>query len=184
MNTWNALNNFLPFIVGLILPVNGILPVWGESCFIAPNATLTGDVVMGDECSVWFNAVVRGDVYSIRIGNKTNIQDGVIVHCTYKRAATSIGNGVSIGHHAMIHGCTIEDHVLIGMGAIVLDRAVVQEGCLVGAGAVVTEGSILESGFLYAGIPARKIKPVTDEQKQTILRTASRYPEYAAMYTL
>ena len=168
--------------MGLILPVNGVMPIWGERCFIAPNATITGDVVMGTDCSVWFNAVIRGDVHSIRIGNQTNIQDGAIIHCTYKRAPTSIGNQVSIGHMAMVHGCTIEDRVLIGMGAIILDRAVVQEGCLVAAGAVVTEGSILEAGYLYAGIPAKKIKPVSDEQKEVILRTAVRYPEYAAMY--
>jgi carbonic anhydrase/acetyltransferase-like protein (isoleucine patch superfamily) len=168
--------------VGLILPVNGVLPAWGERCFIASNATITGDVVMGSDCSVWFNAVIRGDVHSIRIGDQTNIQDGAIVHCTYKRASTLIGNQVSIGHQAMIHGCTIEDQVLIGMGAIILDKAIVQKGCLVAAGAVVTEGSILDAGFLYAGIPAKKIKSVSDEQKEIILQTAVRYPQYAAMY--
>jgi carbonic anhydrase/acetyltransferase-like protein (isoleucine patch superfamily) len=168
--------------MGLILPVNGILPQWGADCFIAPNATLTGDVVMGSKCSVWFNAVVRGDVHSIRIGDSTNIQDGAIIHCSFKTAPTVIGSGVSIGHQAMVHGCTIEDNVLIGMGAIILDKAIVREGCLVAAGALVTEGSDLEAGWLYAGIPARKIKPVSEAQKETILRTAFRYPEYAAMY--
>jgi len=170
--------------MGLILPFNGILPVWGEDCFIAPNATITGDVQLGNHCSVWFNAVIRGDVHSIRIGNYTNIQDGALVHCTYKHAATTIGSGVSIGHHAMIHGCTIEDDVLIGMGAIVLDHAVVQKGCLVGAGSVVTERSVLESGWLYAGIPARKIKPLDEDRIALLKRTAIRYPEYGKMYNL
>ena len=170
--------------MGLILPFNGILPVWGDDCFIAPNATLTGDVQMGNHCSVWFNAVIRGDVHSIRIGDYTNIQDGALVHCTYKHAATTIGSGVSIGHHAMIHGCTIEDDVLIGMGAIVLDHAVVQKGCLVGAGSVVTERSVLESGWLYAGIPARKIKPLDEDRIALMKRTAIRYPEYGKKYNL
>lgn len=170
--------------MGLILPFNGILPVWGEDCFIAPNATITGDVQMGNHCSVWFNAVIRGDVHSIRIGDYTNIQDGALVHCTYKHAATTIGSGVSIGHHAMIHGCTIEDDVLIGMGAIVLDHAVVQKGCLVGAGSVVTERSVLESGWLYAGIPARKIKLLDEDRIALMKRTAIRYPEYGKMYNL
>jgi len=168
--------------MGLILPVNGILPRWGKDCFIAPNATLTGDVVLGNRCSVWFNTVIRGDVNSIRIGDDTNIQDGAIIHCTYQTAATKIGSGVSIGHMAMIHGCTIEDEVLIGMGAIILDGAVVSKGCLVAAGALVTEKSVLEEGYLYAGIPARKIKPVTENQKETILGTALRYPMYASWY--
>jgi carbonic anhydrase/acetyltransferase-like protein (isoleucine patch superfamily) len=170
--------------MGLILPFNGVLPVWGEDCFIAPNATITGDVQMGNHCSVWFNAVIRGDVHSIRIGDYTNIQDGALVHCTYKHAATTIGSGVSVGHHAMIHGCTIEDDVLIGMGAIVLDHAVVQKGCLVGAGSVVTERSVLESGWLYAGIPARKIKPLDEDRIALMKRTAIRYPEYGKMYNL
>lgn len=170
--------------MGLILPFNGLLPEWGENCFIAPNATITGDVQMGNHCSVWFNAVIRGDVHSIRIGNYTNIQDGALIHCTYKHAATTIGSGVSIGHHAMIHGCTIEDDVLIGMGAIVLDHAIVQKGCLVGAGSVVTERSVLESGWLYAGIPARKIKPLDDDRIALMKRTAVRYPEYGKMYNL
>ena len=170
--------------MGLILPFDSFLPVWGSDCFIAPNATLTGDVQMGNHCSVWFNAVIRGDVHSIRIGDYTNIQDGALVHCTYKNAATNIGSGVSIGHHAMIHGCTIEDDVLIGMGAIVLDHAVVQKGCLVGAGSVVTERSVLESGWLYAGIPARKIKPLDEDRIALMKRTAIRYPEYGKMYNL
>ena len=158
------------------------VPQIDASAWIAKSADVMGAVSLAANTSVWFNAVIRGDVHSIRIGNQTNIQDGAIIHCTYKRAPTSIGNQVSIGHMAMVHGCTIEDRVLIGMGAIILDRAVVQEGCLVAAGAVVTEGSILEAGYLYAGIPAKKIKPVSNEQKEVILQTAVRYPEYAAMY--
>jgi carbonic anhydrase/acetyltransferase-like protein (isoleucine patch superfamily) len=170
--------------MGLILPVNGIHPSWGEDCFIAPNATITGDVVMGNNCSVWFNAVIRGDVHSIRIGDFTNIQDGAVIHCTYKHAPTVIGSGVSIGHQAMVHGCTIEDDVLIGMGATILDHAVVQKGCLVGAGSVVTERSVLEAGWLYAGIPARKIKLVGEDRQELMKRTAIRYPEYGKMYSI
>ena len=170
--------------MGLLLPVNGISPQLGSDCFVAPNATLTGDIVCGDRCSFWFNAVVRGDVHSIRIGDDTNIQDGAIIHCTYQRASVSIGSRVTIGHQAMIHGCTIEDEVLIGMGAIVLDHARVGKGCIVAAGAVVLENSQLEPGFLYAGIPAKKIKPVTEEQIQIIQRTATNYTKYATWYDL
>jgi carbonic anhydrase/acetyltransferase-like protein (isoleucine patch superfamily) len=168
--------------MGLILPYNGILPQWAEDCFVAPNATITGDVQMGHHCSVWFNAVIRGDANSIRIGDFTNIQDGAILHGSIPEVPTIIGSGVSIGHQAMIHGCTIEDEVLIGMGAIILDRALVQNGCLVGAGSVVTERSILESGWLYAGIPAKKIKPVDPERREIMKRTVLRYPEYGKQY--
>lgn len=168
--------------MGLILPYQGILPRWEEDCFIAANATLTGDVQMGHHCSVWFNAVIRGDANSIRIGNYTNIQDAAIVHGSFREVPTLIGSGVSIGHQAMIHGCTIEDDVLIGMGAIVLDHALVKKGCLVGAGSVVTEKSVLESGWLYAGIPAKKIKEIDPSRKEAMLRTALKYPEYAKNY--
>lgn len=170
--------------MGFILPVNGISPILGADCFVAPNATLTGDIVCGDRCSFWFNAVVRGDVHSIRIGEDTNIQDGAIVHCTYKRASVSIGSRVTIGHQAMIHGCAIDDEVLIGMGAIVLDHAHVGKGCIVAAGTVVLENSQLEPGFLYAGIPAKRIKPVTEDQIQIIQRTATNYTKYASWYHL
>lgn len=163
----------------LILPVRGVLPRWGKDCFIAPNATLTGDLVLGDECTVWFQAVLRGDVHSIRIGNRTNIQDGAVVHATYQKAATCIGSGVSIGHRAIVHGCTIEDDVLIGMGAVVMDHAVVEYGCIVAAGAVVLENHRCRSGFLYAGVPAKPIKPVSPEQLLSIQQTALRYPDYA-----
>jgi carbonic anhydrase/acetyltransferase-like protein (isoleucine patch superfamily) len=136
-------------------------------------------VVLGAGCTVWFNAVVRGDVNSIRIGEKTNIQDGAVIHCTYERAATRIGARVSIGHRAIVHGCTVEDDVLIGMGAIVMDHAVVGRGCIVAAGAIVLENTQCEPGYLYAGVPAKKIKPVTEAQLQTISRTADNYVMYA-----
>lgn len=165
-----------------ILPVRGIYPKWGKDCFIAPSATLAGDVVLGNRCSVWFNAVIRGDVHSITIGDDTNIQDGAILHGTYHRASVNIGSRVSIGHWAIIHGCTIEDEVLIGMGTILLDNCTIGKGCLVGAGSLVLENSELEPGYLYAGSPARKIKPVSDSQKEIILRTAARYTEYGNWY--
>jgi carbonic anhydrase/acetyltransferase-like protein (isoleucine patch superfamily) len=166
----------------MILPVHDIYPQWGENCFIAENATIVGDVVMGSDCTVWFNAVIRGDVNQIRIGNKTNIQDGVVIHCTYQRAATTIGNNVSIGHNAIVHGCTIADNVLIGMGAIVMDHAVVEENCIVAAGAVVLENSVCEAGYLYAGIPARKVKPVTETQIANMAQTAQNYVMYASWF--
>ncbi|PWJ44346.1 gamma carbonic anhydrase family protein [Sediminitomix flava] len=166
----------------VIRAVKGIEPKWEEDCFIADNATIVGDVVMGKECSVWFNAVVRGDVNSIRIGNKTNIQDGAVIHCTYEKAATTIGNNVSIGHNALVHGCTIEDNVLIGMGAIVMDKAVVQEGCFIAAGAVVLENTICESGYLYAGMPAKKIKPLDDRLRAVFERTANNYVMYSSWF--
>ena len=166
----------------LILPVKNTSPAFGQNCFLAPNATIVGDVVMGDHCSVWFNAIVRGDVNSIRIGNKVNIQDGAIIHCTYQRATTTIGNHVSIGHQAIVHGCTLKDHTLIGMGAIVMDHAVVNEYCVIGAGAVVPENMICESGFIYAGVPARKIKPISDEQRTLLDELPDRYVMYASWF--
>ena len=166
--------------MALILPVHGILPTFGENCYLADNATIVGDVVMGDDCSVWFQAVVRGDVHYIRMGNKVNIQDGAIIHCTYKKAPTTIGNNVSIGHRAIVHGCTLHDNVLVGMGAIVMDHAVVEENVLIGAGAVVLENSILESGHIYAGVPAKKVKAISPETfKDTIERIANNYVMYA-----
>jgi carbonic anhydrase/acetyltransferase-like protein (isoleucine patch superfamily) len=166
----------------LILPVKGVSPQFGNDCFIADNATIVGDVILGDICSVWFNAVIRGDVNAIRIGNKTNIQDGAVIHCTYQKAATTIGNNVSIGHNALVHGCTVEDNVLIGMGAIVMDNAVVQTNCLVAAGAIVLENSICESGFIYAGIPARKVKPLSAEQIAGMGKTADNYVLYGSWF--
>ena len=166
----------------LLLPVEDKFPAFGENCFIAENATLVGDVLLGKNCTVWFNAVVRGDVNSIRIGDQTNIQDGAVIHCTYQRAATTIGSNVSVGHNAIVHGCTIQDNVLVGMGAIVMDNAVVQENCIIAAGAIVLENTICEAGFIYAGIPARKVKPVSEEQKAGMARTANNYVMYAGWF--
>lgn len=166
----------------LILPVKEKVPKMGKDCFIAENATIAGDVVMGEECSVWFTAVIRGDVNSITIGNKTNIQDGAVVHCTYEKAATSIGNHVSIGHRAIVHGCTVKDNVLIGMGAIVMDNAVVEENCIIAAGAVVLENTICEAGHIYAGIPARKMKKLTAEQMENMKKTADNYIMYSGWF--
>ena len=167
----------------ILYRLNDNTPQHGSGCFFAPNATVIGDVVMGDECSIWFQAVVRGDVNSIRMGDRVNVQDGAIIHCTYKQAATTIGNRVSIGHRAIVHGCTLHDDVLIGMGAIVMDHAVVHSGCIIAAGAVVLEGTVCEAGYLYAGVPARKIKPVTEAQSTgTIARIADNYVKYASWY--
>ena len=163
-----------------IQEVRGINPQWGENCFLAVNATIVGDVVMGDGCSVWFNAVLRGDVNSIRIGNYTNIQDGVVIHATYQTHATTIGNNVSIGHNAIVHGCTIEDNVLIGMGSIVVDGCVVESDSIVAAGAVVPPNTHIEKGSLYAGVPAKKIKNITEEQRALIARTSTNYVKYAS----
>lgn len=169
--------------MALIKSVKGVFPRFGKNCYLAENATIVGDVITGDECSFWFQSVVRGDVNSIRIGNKVNIQDAAIIHCTYQKAATSIGNNVSIGHRAIVHGCTIKDNVLIGMGAIVMDHAVVESNCLIAAGAVVLENSHLESGYIYAGIPAKKVKPLSpDIFKDTIERIADNYVMYSAWF--
>ena len=166
----------------LILPVKDKAPQWGADCFIAENATIVGDVVMGDNCSVWFNAVIRGDVNAIKIGNNSNIQDGAVIHCTYNGAATTVGNYVSIGHNAIVHGCTLQDHTLVGMGAIVMDNAVVEEYVIIAAGAVVLEKTICESGFLYAGTPAKKIKPLTDDQRALLDRLPNNYIMYSGWF--
>jgi len=164
----------------VILPVKGISPVFGKNMFIAPNATIVGDVIMGDDCSVWFNAVVRGDVNSIRIGNKVNIQDGALIHCTYLKAKTVIGSNVSIGHHAIVHGCTIQDNVLIGMGSIIMDGADIGSNSIIAAGAVVLENTKVEQGAIYAGVPATKIKDIPQELIQgEINRIANNYVQYA-----
>lgn len=169
--------------MALIKSVKGIKPIFGDNCFLAENATITGDVEMGNNCSIWFNAVVRGDVNSIRMGDNVNVQDGAIVHCTYQKAATNIGNNVSIAHNAIVHGCTIHDNVLIGMGAIVMDGVVVESNSIIAAGAIVLENTIVESGSLYAGIPAKKIK-ILDKNllEGQILRIANAYPMYASWY--
>ena len=168
--------------MALIKSVRGISPKFGQNCFFAENATLVGAVTMGDNCSVWFNAVVRGDVHSITIGDNTNIQDGAVIHCTYQKAKTVIGNNVSIAHNAIVHGCTLEDNVLIGMGAIVMDDAVVQSGAIVAAGAVVLAGTVVEGGYIYAGTPAKKIKPVGEELKDVFSKTANNYIMYSKWY--
>jgi carbonic anhydrase/acetyltransferase-like protein (isoleucine patch superfamily) len=171
--------------MALVKTVNGMTPEFGEDCFLADNATVVGDVVMGDKCSVWFNAVVRGDVNTIRMGNKVNIQDGAIVHCTYQKWPVVIGNNVSIAHNAIVHGCTIHDNVLVGIGAIIMDGAIVNSNSMIAAGAVVLEGTIVESGCLYAGVPSRKIKELDpsffDGQ---VLRIANAYPMYASWYKI
>ncbi len=167
----------------LVLPVNNIHPKFGDNCFLADNCTVTGDVVMGDDCSVWFTAVVRGDVHYIRIGNKVNIQDGAIIHCTYQKAPTTIGNNVSIGHRAIIHGCSVHDNVLIGMGAIVMDHAVIGENSIIAAGAIVLENTIVEPGSIYAGVPAKRVKDVDKEKfKQLIERISNNYVMYSKWY--
>jgi carbonic anhydrase/acetyltransferase-like protein (isoleucine patch superfamily) len=164
----------------VILPVKGISPVFGKNVFIAPNATIVGDVVIGDDCSIWFNAVVRGDVNSIRIGNKVNIQDGCIIHCTYQKANTVIGNNVSIGHNAIVHGCTIQDNVLIGMGTVIMDGAEIGSNSIIAAGAVVLENTKVEHGVIYGGIPARKIKDIPQDLIHgEIERIANNYILYA-----
>lgn len=169
--------------MALILPVKGVFPQFGSDTFLAENATIVGDVVMGSNCSVWFNAVIRGDVNYIKIGDYSNIQDGVVIHGTYKNAATNIGNNVSVGHRAIVHGCTLKDYVLVGMGAIVMDHAVVEEFCIIAAGSVVLENMICESGYLYAGVPARKIKPLTEDQIALLKRLPGNYVMYSGWFT-
>lgn len=165
----------------LIKPVRDHSPIWGNNVYIAENATIIGDVIMGDNCSVWFQAVIRGDVNSIRIGNKVNIQDGAVIHCTYEKTKTIIGNNVSIGHRALVHGCQVGDNVLIGMGAIVMDNAVVEENVLIAAGAVVLENAHLKSGGVYAGVPAKRVKDLSPELfKDQIERIANNYVMYAS----
>lgn len=169
--------------MALIKSVNGITPIFGKECFLADNATITGDVVTGDHCSIWFNAVVRGDVHTIRIGDNVNIQDGAIIHCTFQKAPVSIGNNVSIAHQAIVHGCTIHDNVLIGMGAIIMDGAVIHSNSIIGAGAVVTEGTVVPSGSVYAGIPARKVKDIDQKLLEGQVNRISRnYTMYAGWY--
>ncbi|MDA9365821.1 gamma carbonic anhydrase family protein [Flavobacteriaceae bacterium] len=167
----------------LIKTVHGFTPSYGERCFIAENATLIGDLVMGDECSVWYQAVIRGDVNSIRIGNQVNIQDGVVIHATYKTASTLIGNKVSIGHNAIVHGCTIKNNVLVGMGSIIMDHCVVGSNSIIAAGAVVTQNTIIPPGSIYAGIPAKKIKDIDlNLQENEIERIAQNYLKYASWF--
>jgi len=167
-----------------ILPCLDKYPQFGSGCFIAPNATIVGDVIMGDECSIWFNAVVRGDVNYIRVGNRVNIQDGAIIHGTFEKNATNIGSHVSIGHGAIVHGCTVHDNVLIGMGAIIMDRCEIQSNSVVAAGAVVLEGTIVESNSIYAGVPAKKVKELPkDSLYNDIERIAKNYVKYSSWFS-
>ncbi len=167
----------------LLKSVRGYTPSYGLNCFFAENATLIGDVILGDEVSVWYHAVVRGDVNSIRIGNKVNIQDGVVIHATYETAATHIGNNVSIGHNAIVHGCTLHDNVLVGMGSIVMDHCEIGSNSIIAAGAVVTQNTIVPPGSIYAGVPARKIKEIDpDLQQNEIQRIAKNYILYASWF--
>jgi len=167
----------------LLKSVRGYTPSYGINCFFAENATLIGDVILGDDVSVWYQAVVRGDVNSIRVGNKVNIQDGVVIHATYETAATEIGNNVSIGHNAIVHGCTLHDNVLVGMGSIVMDHCEIGSNSIIAAGAVVTQNTIVPPGSIYAGIPARKIKDIDpDLQQNEIERIAKNYILYASWF--
>ncbi len=168
--------------MAFIKSVRDVSPTFGDGCWLADNATVVGDVTMGQNCTVWFNAVVRGDVNSIRIGDYSNIQDGAVIHCTYQRFATTIGSYVSIAHNAIVHGCTVEDHVLIGMGAIVMDGAVIGTGSIIAAGAIVTQNTKVEPGSIYAGNPARFLKKITPELAAIIDRTAMNYVTYASWY--
>lgn len=167
----------------IILPIKGIEPKLGQNCFIAPNATIVGDVVCGDDCSFWFNAVVRGDVNSIKIGNKVNIQDGAVVHCTYQKTTVFLGNNVSVGHNAIVHGCYVNDNVLIGMGAIIMDNCQIGSNSIIAAGAVLTEGTIVPPGCIYAGVPAKKVKDISQELiNGEINRIANNYLMYSSWF--
>ncbi len=168
--------------MAIIKSLRGVTPVFGDNCFLADNAVVVGEVTMGNNCTVWFNAVVRGDVHSITIGDNTNIQDGAIIHCTYQKAKTIIGSNVSVAHQAVVHGCTIEDNVLVGMGAIIMDDAVIGSNSVIAAGAIVLPGTKVEAGSIYAGIPAKRVKDIGEEMKAVIVRTAKNYPMYAEWY--
>ncbi len=169
--------------MALIRKVKGIFPKFGKNCFLAENATILGDVEMGDDCSVWYGAVIRGDVHSIRLGRNVNVQDNATIHATYKKSPTNIGDNVSIAHNAVVHGCTIHDNVLIGMNAVVLDDAVVESNSIIAAGSVVTKGTVVKSGSVYAGAPAKKIKELSPELLEgEINRIANSYAMYASWY--
>lgn len=167
----------------VILPVRGKTPQIPQDCFVAPNATIVGDVIMGAQCSVWFSAVVRGDVNFIKMGNKVNVQDGAVIHGTFEKAPTTIGNNVSIGHNALVHGCTIYDNVLVGMGAIIMDGCVVESNTIIAAGAVITQNTKVEGGSIYAGVPAKKIKDISKELiSGEINRIAEAYIKYSSWF--
>jgi carbonic anhydrase/acetyltransferase-like protein (isoleucine patch superfamily) len=167
----------------IIKSVNGKSPSIPEDCYIAENATIVGDVIIGQQCSIWFNAVLRGDVNYIKIGDKVNIQDGAVVHCTYQKHPTIIGNNVSIGHNAIVHGCTIHDNVLVGMGAIIMDNCVVHSNTIIAAGAVITQNTVVESGAIYAGVPAKKVKDIDQSNFATeIDRISNNYIMYSSWF--
>lgn len=167
----------------VIKPVNGKFPQIPEDCFVAENATIVGEVSMGSQCSVWFNAVIRGDVHFIKMGDKVNIQDGAVIHATYQKSPTTIGNNVSIGHNAIVHGCTVHDNVLIGMGSIVMDDCVIESNSIIAAGAVVTKNTVVESGSIYAGVPAKKVKDISEELIYgEIDRIANNYVKYSSWF--
>lgn len=167
----------------IIKAVNGKSPEFGNDCYIAENATIVGEVSMGDHCSVWFNAVIRGDVNYIKMGHKVNIQDGAVIHCTYQKYPTIIGNNVSVGHNAIVHGCTIHDNVLVGMGAIIMDNCVVESNSIIAAGAVVTQNTHVEAGTIYAGVPAKKVKDISQELiSGEIDRIANNYVMYSGWF--
>ena len=167
----------------VILPVNNVMPQFGENCFIAENATIVGQVTMGNECSIWFNAVLRGDVNTITLGNKVNVQDGAVIHCTFIKHATIIGNNVSIGHNAIVHGCTLQNNILIGMGAIIMDGCIVESNSIIAAGAVVLENTVVKSGSIYAGVPAKKVKNISQEMIDgEINRIANNYVMYSSWF--
>lgn len=168
--------------MALIKSVRGIKPSFGEGCWLAENSTIIGEVILGEQCTVWFSAVVRGDVNYIKVGNKTNIQDNATIHGTYEKAPTNIGNNVSIGHNAIIHGCTLKDEVLVGMGAIVMDHAIVEDGAIIAAGAVVLQNTVVEANSIYAGIPAKKISSVGPENREMQSRIANNYIKYASWF--
>ena len=167
----------------IILPVHDKYPEIPSDCFVAENATIVGEVTMGSSCSVWFNAVIRGDVHYIKIGNKVNIQDGAVIHATYQKSPTNIGNNVSIGHNAIVHGCTIQDNVLIGMGSIIMDDCIVESNSIIAAGAVVTKNTRVEAGSIYAGVPAKKVKDISEELiSGEIDRIANNYVKYSSWF--
>ena len=169
--------------MALIKGVKSIFPEIPESCWLAENSTIVGDVIMGENCSVWFNAVVRGDVNSIRMGDNVNVQDGAVIHCTYQKTKVTLGDNVSIGHNALVHGCKVGNNVLIGMGAIVMDNCVIEDNCIIAAGAVLLEGTHVSSGTIYAGIPAKKVKDLSPELfKGEVQRIAKNYRMYASWF--
>lgn len=168
--------------MAIIKSVRGFSPHFGDNCFLAENAAVIGEVRIGNNCTIWFNAVIRGDVNSIDIGDNTNVQDGAVIHCTYQKSKTVIGRNVSIAHNAVVHGCTVHDNVLIGMGAIVMDDAVIGSDSVIAAGAVVLPGTHVEPGSIYAGMPAKRVKDTGDEMKEVIRRTARNYPMYAEWF--